>query len=100
MARSLLDRLECSRCLRSRPFGPDPAGLCPCGAPLLARYRLGDGRRSFDRAALAGREASLWRYAEMLPGVAPISLGEGFTPLVPAPRIAADLGLERLFIKD
>ena len=100
MAWSLLDRLECSRCFRSRRFGPDPAGLCPCGSPLFARYRLGDGRRSFDRAALAGREASLWRYAEMLPGVAPISLGEGFTPLVSAPRIAADLGLERLFIKD
>lgn len=47
-----------------------------------------------------GRPASLWRYAEVLPGVAPVTLGEGFTPLIEAPHLAADLELGPLFIKD
>ncbi len=96
---SFLDRLECSRCGQARPAG-GTAGLCPCGAPLLARYRLDEARAVFGPARLAGRPASLWRYAELLPGVPPVTLGEGFTPLLPAPRLGADLGLRRLFIKD
>ncbi|HEU4401603.1 MAG TPA: threonine synthase [Candidatus Polarisedimenticolia bacterium] len=97
---SLLDRLECARCRRSRPFGPPPATLCSCGAPLLARYRLAEGRATLRPERLLGRPASLWRYAELLPEVTPITLGEGMTPLVPAPRLGADLGLPKLFIKD
>ena len=45
----------------------------------------------------------MWRYRELLPlfdGEAPVTLGEGFTPLVHAARLGATLGLDRLFIKD
>jgi threonine synthase len=45
----------------------------------------------------------MWRYRELMPlhaGEQPITLGEGWTPLVHATRIGADLGLSRLFIKD
>ncbi len=45
----------------------------------------------------------MWRYREMmplLPGDEPVTLGEGFTPLLPARRLGATLGLGRLFIKD
>jgi threonine synthase len=45
----------------------------------------------------------MWRYRELMPLHAdeqPITLGEGWTPLVHATRIGADLGLSRLFIKD
>jgi threonine synthase len=45
----------------------------------------------------------MWRYRELLPifdGEEPITLGEGFTPLVHARRLGAAFGLERLFIKD
>jgi len=87
--------LECARCGRARPFGPPPATLCPCGAPLLARYRL-----DHVRPIPPGRPASLWRYAELLPDVPPITLGEGYTPLLPARRLGAQVGLDRLFIKD
>ena len=100
MVNNLLDRLECPRCGAVRPFGPTPATLCHCGSPLLARYRLREAGGAFDRALLTGREPSLWRYAEVLPPVPPVTLGEGFTPLLPARRLAADLGLRRLFIKD
>src|SRR5690606_37844360 len=57
----------------------------------------------FRPADLAGRPATLWRYAEVLPVRDParrLSLGEGFTPLLDAPRLADALGLERVWIKD
>ena len=45
----------------------------------------------------------MWRYREMLPlfpGESPVTLGEGFTPLVHARSLGARLGLDRLYIKD
>jgi threonine synthase len=45
----------------------------------------------------------MWRYRELLPlfdGEAPITLGEGFTPLIHARRLGAAIGLERLYVKD
>jgi threonine synthase len=45
----------------------------------------------------------MWRYAPALPlvpGEHPVSLGEGLTPLSDAPKLAKDLGLRRLLIKD
>ncbi len=76
--------------------------LCACGAPLLARYDL-DKARAWDRESLAGREPNMWRYRELLPlfdGELPVTLGEGFTPLLHAPALGATLGLDRLYIKD
>ena len=76
--------------------------LCSCGAPLLARYDLARGR-SWSRDTLRDREPTMWRYRELMPifdDETPVSLGEGFTPLVHATRLGAQLGLPRLFIKD
>jgi threonine synthase len=45
----------------------------------------------------------MWRYRELMPlfdGEQPITLGEGWTPLIHARRLGADHGLERLFVKD
>ncbi len=50
-----------------------------------------------------GRVNSLWRYRELLPLPAseePVTLGEGMSPILPCPRLGAELGLTRLFIKD
>jgi threonine synthase len=69
---------------------------------LLARYDLA-GARAWSRDSLAGREPTMWRYRELmplLPGEEPVTLGEGFTPLVHARRLGSSLGLRRLFIKD
>jgi threonine synthase len=68
----------------------------------MARYDLGGLGSGPDamRPRLASRVASLWRYAEVLPAVEPVTLGEGFTPLVPAPRLAGQLGLGPIFVKD
>jgi threonine synthase len=73
---------------------------------LLARYDLTAAKR-VPRSALTGREASMWRYRELLPLLqsakgldAPITLGEGWTPLLRARRLGATLGLKRLYVKD
>ena len=45
----------------------------------------------------------MWRYRELMPlfdGEEPLTLGEGWTPLIHATRLGARLGLERLFVKD
>ncbi len=100
---SLLTHLECSRC--GECFEPAQwVGLCPhCEGPLLARYDLTAAGRSLRREVLAGRPANLWRYAELLPVRDPgprLTLGEGWTPLLPAERLGAALGLPHLFIKE
>jgi len=70
------------------------------GAPLLVRYST----VAIERATVARRPFSMWRYREMLPVAddeEPVTLGEGGTPLLPAPRLAARLGLAlELQIKD
>ena len=76
--------LECTKC--AAQFSADvPQNLCPQdGGILFPRYDLQSLKQSFNLQALHGREASLWRYREVLPDVEPITLGEGFTPLLPS----------------
>jgi threonine synthase len=95
--------LACSRPCSAGPFNArERHHLCTCGAPLLARYDI-EAARSWKRETLRDREPSLWRYRELLPifpGESPVTLGEGFTPLIHASRLGATLGLSRLYIKD
>ena len=74
--------LECTKC--AAQFSADvPQNVCPQdGGILFPRYDLQSLKQSFNLQALRGREASLWRYREVLPDVEPITLGEGFTPLL------------------
>jgi len=76
--------LECTKC--AAQFSADvPQNVCPQdGGILFPRYDLQSLKQSFNLQALRGREASLWRYREVLPDVEPITLGEGFTPLLPS----------------
>ena len=78
-------------------------GLSTAGKPLFARYDLGRVADRFTPEAVACRSADLWRYEEVLPvreRRAQIRLGEGWTPLVDAPRTARRLGVHRLWVKD
>ena len=99
-----MTRLDCAADCGAAPLDPaQPQHLCRCGSPLLARYDLAALARTWPREALVDREPSLWRYREVLPpagGGAPVSLGEGFTPLVRAVRLGAALGMDRLYVKD
>ena len=104
MPNSWFTHLECSVPCGAPTLDPssDVTTSVSCGAPLLARYDLA-AARSWTRDTLCGRESSMWRYRELMPvfaDEAPVSLGEGFTPLVHAARLGRRLGLERLYIKD
>jgi threonine synthase len=97
-----LTHLECTRCERRYPPG-QLLNLCECGGPLFARYDLERAAKNMRPGHLALREPTLWRYDDVLPVESPdhrVSLGEGFTPLLPARRLGALRGLPRLFIKD
>jgi threonine synthase len=97
---STLTHLECSQCHKTYPH-TKLQNLCPdCGKPLLARYDLQKAARTLWRESLANRPQNMWRYAEVLPGDDPVTLGEGMTPILPAVRLGEKLGLRRLFIKD
>ena len=99
---TFLTGLRCSACGRAHDHEALQGACTACGKPLLAEYDLERVRAVWDRWSLAGRAATMWRYAELLP-VPPaqaVSLGEGVTPLLPAPRLAARLGLRHLWIKD
>ncbi|HZP18057.1 MAG TPA: threonine synthase [Terriglobales bacterium] len=79
---SRVTHLECTKC--SKRFSPEtPQNVCPEDAGVLfARYDLQALKQDFKPALLPGREASLWRYREVLPEVPPVTLGEGFTPIL------------------
>ncbi len=100
---SYFTHLECSVPCGAPALDPrQKQFLCQCGAPLLARYDL-ESARAWRRESLVGRSPNIWRYRELMPlfdGDEPVTLGEGFTPLVHARALGATVGLERLFIKD
>jgi len=78
-------------------------GVSAAGAPLFARYDLEALRGRLRPEDLVGRRADLWRYAELLPVRDPaaiVSLGEGWTPLLEAPRLARELGVRACHVKD
>src|SRR3981081_1245345 len=91
--------LECSACGKKYDASVEQH-LCTCGRPLLARYDLRRAAATLTLENLKKRPPNLWRYAEVLPNDHPSSLGEGLTALIPAKRLGASIGLQRLFIKD
>lgn len=95
--------LECALC-GLRHEAQRLLNLCrECGKPLLVRYDLDKAQSSMTRTVLRGRRPDLWRYREVLPvkdDANIVSLGEGFTPLLPAKRLGERLGMRQLFIKD
>jgi threonine synthase len=74
--------LECTRC-GAHIAADEPQTVCPTdGGVLFARYDLQNLKNNFKPMSLPGRVASMWRYREVLPDAEPVSLGEGFTPML------------------
>lgn len=103
MGISTLTHLECGLC-RARYDAGQLHNLCrACARPLLARYDLERAARTLTTASLAQRRSSLWRYAEVLPvqnQSTAVDLGEGWTPLIPVPRLGSQIGVPNLMVKD
>jgi len=79
-----LTHFECTRCGDHLP-ADSPQNTCPKdGGVLYARYDLALIRSKARKHELKHRLASIWRYAEVLPDAKPVSLGEGFTPMLPS----------------
>ncbi len=101
---SFVKGLRCREC----GFESDATATHVCGfcfGPLEVVYDYGGIADEMSRDTVAAGPLSVWRYAPLLPELAGgegarVDLGAGFTPLTPAPRLAAALGLRRLWIKN
>ena len=92
--------LRCRICEVEHELGPH--AVCPRDfGPLDPVYDWDELRRTVTRESIAAGPVSIWRYAALLPVEAPLEprLAPGFTPLVPAPRLASALGLRELHLK-
>ncbi len=77
--------------------------ICPkCGANLLVEYDWDKVKKALNRDALSkNADRTIWRYLPVLPVSSPLSGPPvGNTPLVDAPKLARELGLKKLLIKD
>ncbi len=95
--------LVCRGCGAEHPLGPDHA-CHHCLGPLEVGYDPA-ALRAVTREQITAGPPNLWRYAPLLPvGQDPaqrVSLDPGFTPLVPAPALAAEVGVRGpLWVKD
>src|SRR5262245_29243140 len=81
-----ISHFECSRCGQTYP-ADRAQGVCPKdGGALYVRYDLAAIRKAHRRGDLEkpGVPRSMWRYSAVLPDPARVSLGEGFTPMLPS----------------
>ena len=92
--------LTCHLCGARYP--PQALWVCSdCLGPLEVSYDYDAVRRVMTRELIESRPRSLWRYQELLPVEEPrTGFNSGFTPLVRASRLARELGLAELYIKD
>ncbi len=92
--------LACRVCATEHPL--EANGTCTrCFGPLDPVYDWEALRATVTPERIARGPLSLWRYADLLPVSAPSAprLSPGFTPLVPAPRLAEELGVGELWLK-
>src|ERR1017187_5020473 len=78
----MLTHLECTRCGEHYP-ADRPQTVCPKDAGILyARYDLAEIKKTFSPASLLPLAPTMWRYDAVLPEAPPVTLGEGFTPML------------------
>ncbi len=100
---NFLDGVECAECgVRADPSGV--VNTCvECGSTMLATYDLQAARESLSKDMWDERPPGLWRYRELLPVTErenEMDLGEGGTPTLRLHRLAAELGIRNLWLKD
>ena len=93
--------LRCREC--GREYEAAPIFTCEwCFGPLEVAYDYEAIAKSVTREKIVAGPLSLWRYSDLLPVEADsaVDLGTGFTPLVRADRLAAELGLGEVWLKN
>ena len=93
--------LKCRECGTTYPA--DARYSCDfCFGPLEVAYDLEAARGVVTRESIEAGPNSIWRYGALLPdpGVEPVDLGAGWTPLRRATRLAEVLGVRELWLKD
>ena len=100
---SFVSHVECTICGHHHDAAR-PLSVCErCGQMLAVRYDLERVRSAVTKDALRVRPPGMYRFRELTPladGERPVTLGEGGTPLLALPRLAAHLGLRHLWGKD
>jgi threonine synthase len=92
--------LQCREC--GRTYDVSPRYSCEwCFGPLEVAYDYDAVAAAVTRARIAEGPPTIWRYEDLLP-VAPTdgALPVGLTPLVRADRLAEELGLGEVWVKD
>jgi threonine synthase len=93
--------LKCREC--GQEYQVSPLHVCEtCFGPLEVAYDYGAIKSVISRDTIERRPQNLWRYRELLPidGQPEIGPYSGFTPLLKAERLGAELGIPHLYIKD
>src|SRR5437868_10069857 len=98
---AFIEALICRECARTYPA--EALHVCDyCFGPLEVSYDYDAIATNTTRESVAAGPRSIWRYANLLPATedGAVDLGAGFTPLLRADRLAAELGLGELWIKN
>ncbi len=101
MADATVTALTCRECGRTYPL--EALHACDwCFGPLEVAYEYEAISARPLREEIAAGPSTIWRYRALLPvdDARPVELGGGWTPLVRAERLAAELGLGELWLKD
>ena len=95
------------KCLKSKESGAEypiePRTVCDIDfSPVEVAYDYAAMQGKVTRASIEAGPLSLWRYKDLLPieGEPKAGLHSGWTPLIKADRLAAELGVKELYIKD
>jgi threonine synthase len=100
---SYLTHLTCSQCGEVFDHREIQTFCQTCSKPLLAVYDLEQAKTKLTKESFRDRPPNLWRYREMLPVLDEkniVSLGEGFTPLIPLKKLGKRFGLKNVWVKD
>jgi threonine synthase len=100
---SFVSHVECTICGAAHDAKRLLTVCEKCGQMLAVRYDLARVASSVTKSALRQRAAGMYRFRELTPldeAEQPVTLGEGGTPLLELPRLAAHFGLRKIWGKD
>jgi threonine synthase len=100
---SFVSHVECTICGAAHDAKRLLTVCEKCGQMLAVRYDLARVAASVTKSALRQRAGGMYRLRELTPldeAEQPVTLGEGGTPLLELPRLAAHFGIRKIWGKD